>query len=248
METTREIVVKLSFSRKQALLALAFLFLAWSPGYLGSESLTLTTYYPAPYGGYVSILTTGNTILARDGGNASYVRLGTGYNGNNARRSNTVKLEVGNGAISTDNSIMWGTNKSALNIDQGGSIELGGAGGTPYIDFSQTMGQDFSARLILSQANRLQVIGDFQTVPTGGSLGDLWLSNSGSIRNVCRRVYYGIGVTAYCSGVERVIGFQGDGTPRISGFLPASATTSGVGRYIVLGEDWAGYMMCCKLN
>ncbi|MEK7721109.1 MAG: hypothetical protein AAB359_01825, partial [Elusimicrobiota bacterium] len=34
----------------------------------GSETLTLTTYYPAPYGGYVSLLTTGQTVLARDSG------------------------------------------------------------------------------------------------------------------------------------------------------------------------------------
>ena len=34
-----------------------------------SETLNITTYYPAPYGGYVSLLTTNNTYLARDGGN-----------------------------------------------------------------------------------------------------------------------------------------------------------------------------------
>jgi hypothetical protein len=36
---------------------------------VNSENLNVTTYYPAPYGGYVSILTTNSTWLARDTGN-----------------------------------------------------------------------------------------------------------------------------------------------------------------------------------
>lgn len=35
---------------------------------MGAETFTMTTYYPAPYGGYASLLTTGQTLLARDGG------------------------------------------------------------------------------------------------------------------------------------------------------------------------------------
>ncbi len=35
---------------------------------INSENLQISTYYPAPYGGYVSILTTNNTWLARDAG------------------------------------------------------------------------------------------------------------------------------------------------------------------------------------
>lgn len=46
---------------------------------IGSETLTLTTTYPAPVGIYRSMITTGtggaNTLLARDGGN---VGIGTG--------------------------------------------------------------------------------------------------------------------------------------------------------------------------
>lgn len=36
---------------------------------LGSESVTLATYYPAPSGVYTNMITTNNTYLARDGGN-----------------------------------------------------------------------------------------------------------------------------------------------------------------------------------
>jgi len=36
---------------------------------LGSENVTLTTYYPAPSGVYARMIITGSTFLARDGGN-----------------------------------------------------------------------------------------------------------------------------------------------------------------------------------
>ncbi|MBI4376301.1 MAG: hypothetical protein HY549_07605, partial [Elusimicrobia bacterium] len=50
---------------------------------LGSENITLSTYYPAPSGIYTRIITTGDTILARDGG-----RVGIGT------ASPSAKLEV----------------------------------------------------------------------------------------------------------------------------------------------------------
>lgn len=44
---------------------------------LSSENVTLNTYYPAPSGVYAQMITTGNTFLARDGGAASKVGVGT---------------------------------------------------------------------------------------------------------------------------------------------------------------------------
>jgi hypothetical protein len=46
-------------------------------GELNSESVTLSTYYPAPSGVYTNMITTGNTFLARDGGAATKVGVGT---------------------------------------------------------------------------------------------------------------------------------------------------------------------------
>lgn len=72
---SKECVVSLKFNipdkfpkMKFILTAAAVLFCGF-PLNLGSETLTLVTYYPAPYGGYASILTTGRTLLARDGNN-----------------------------------------------------------------------------------------------------------------------------------------------------------------------------------
>jgi hypothetical protein len=44
------------------------IYLTAIPKLADTENLVITTYYPAPYGGYVSLLTTNNTWLARDGG------------------------------------------------------------------------------------------------------------------------------------------------------------------------------------
>lgn len=47
----------------------AALLLSVLPTELATESVTLTTYYPAPSGVYTQMITTSNTYLARDGGN-----------------------------------------------------------------------------------------------------------------------------------------------------------------------------------
>ena len=75
MENERIIVLQIKLGRKHRLFALTLAFICFHPRLLGSETLTLTTYYPAPYGGYVALMTTGgsaanpvNTLLVRDTG------------------------------------------------------------------------------------------------------------------------------------------------------------------------------------
>lgn len=66
---------------------------------LESESVTLSTYYPAPSGVYTNMITTGNTYLARDGGNASMVGIGL--------INPTVKLDIAqNGAMKVGNAYL----------------------------------------------------------------------------------------------------------------------------------------------
>lgn len=73
-----EITVKfnLSFSRRFITAAGAFAIMLCAVPELDSESVTLSTYYPAPSGVYTNMITTGNTYLARDGGR--YVNATTG--------------------------------------------------------------------------------------------------------------------------------------------------------------------------
>lgn len=62
-------------SLKGRFFLIAAFLLTFHPSFLGSETLTMTTYYPAPYGGYTSILVTGDTLLASDA--ARRVGIGT---------------------------------------------------------------------------------------------------------------------------------------------------------------------------
>ena len=113
---------------------------------LASESVTLTTYYPAPSGVYTQMITTGNTFLSRDGacvaGNLnSCVGIGTTnpqnkldvsgsaaigtYAGNNIGPSNglIVSGTVGIGMSSPNPA-------AALNVT--GDVALVGASGSGY--------------------------------------------------------------------------------------------------------------------
>jgi len=89
MENEKVVVLQIKLSRKNCLLALTIALLCFHPRLVGSETLTLTTYYPAPYGGYASILSTGQTLLARDNG---AVGIGTDTTG-------SAKLSVMNGTV-----------------------------------------------------------------------------------------------------------------------------------------------------
>ena len=243
METT-EISLKLNFNRRQATLFIAFLLLAWHPGFLGSETLTLTTYYPAPYGGYVSLLTTNQTLLARDGGN-----VGIGIAGP------TSKLHVvsagGNTSIDvrTNGRIMTGdaSNNGGVWLSQSADGFVGNNGGN--IGFWTNSG--WAMQIVKSNGNvgignpapseRLSVTGNISVS------GDIVLSPNSYIRNFCVATAYSVtGFPQQCSNGGRIIGFMGDGVPRVTGFLPTTQTSSGVGKYVVLGEDWAGTMICCR--
>jgi len=57
---------------------LAAILLLAAVGDLNSESVTLSTYYPAPSGVYTQMITTGDTWLARDGGNVGIGTLNPG--------------------------------------------------------------------------------------------------------------------------------------------------------------------------
>lgn len=60
--------LELTAGPRTARTGLAALMLALAAPNVGSESVTMTTYYPAPSGAYTRMVTTGGTALARDGG------------------------------------------------------------------------------------------------------------------------------------------------------------------------------------
>lgn len=63
MKNTEEMIVKIRISARYILAAIALALIVWRPAVLESASMTMTSYYPAPYGGYNQLLTTGTTLL-----------------------------------------------------------------------------------------------------------------------------------------------------------------------------------------
>ena len=82
----------LTFSRRFITASAAAAMMLCAVPELDSESVTLSTYYPAPSGVYTNMITTGQTTLARDG---SSVTVGSSSTGS------TVKLTL-NGSLLTN--------------------------------------------------------------------------------------------------------------------------------------------------
>jgi hypothetical protein len=106
-----------------ARLLLAACLLALSAGDLASESLTLSTYYPAPLGVYASIITTGsggvNTLLARDSG-----RVGIGPNA----KTPLTQLQVtgdGTGFAQIGGGTGCGGNYTGISLNSAGMVGCG---------------------------------------------------------------------------------------------------------------------------
>ena len=76
-----DLVVRIDgqFARRTVLFAGAVLLSLTAASELASESVTLSTYYPAPSGVYAQLITTGKTYLARDNSPTApaYVGIGT---------------------------------------------------------------------------------------------------------------------------------------------------------------------------
>ncbi len=164
----------LRFSARMLRWAMAGAMVLVAAPELASESVSLTTYYPAPSGVYTQLIATSNAFMARDTG---YLDVGTNVTPPSPAGIGTVKEYVENGAVllGSPNVLAFG-NYSEIDGDQGGSIELGGnnsvAGvGTPYIDFHYAgLGGDFNTRIINDASNQLSIFGQGGAGSTGFSV------------------------------------------------------------------------------
>lgn len=249
MGTVKEINIRLKVSRNWLLPLLAALFLCWHPGFLGSETLQLTTYYPAPYGGYVSILTTGgtnanpvNTILVRD---VPAARLGVGIN-NPANKvqifgvgSGTVDLAV-NGRIMTGdangNGGMW------LSSAQDGFV--GNTGGN--VGF-WTSGVGWNALSVVKGSGNVGIgtTGPSERLHVEGNL-----YVNGELRGpFCTTRNYNLGSGGSCPGGYRIMAVYGSG-------VCASGGSTFLGGSLQDGSRWvqnyvsgcSGSMLCCRVR
>ncbi len=224
----KDMVIRVKITRERALAMLAFLFLAWHPGVLNSESLTLTTYYPAPYGGYVSLLTTGLTLLARD---SSRVGIGTGTDPLNTNH----KLTVSGGAIG---------GRHALTPGYASFSEYGtGDGGAAIYNDNAT----YKSLMVLgnnSAGTGLRIVSVYDDL---GVSGDVRLG--GAMRAVCELRAYTNAAVSYCGGSQSASAMYtivaiGDSLGRIQ-----RTTFDGGTNYtypFVYPPLTSGIMTCCK--
>ena len=241
-----ELVVRfdLRFSRAVVRAAVVAAMLLGSVSELGSESLTLTTYYPAPSGIYTRLIATNNTWLARDAGNVMVGGMGPA----------TQKLELANGS-----NMRWG-NGSLLQSDQGGSIELGGSNGitgvgVPYVDFHYTgLNQDYNIRMINDAANQL----DFQTAAggviltlTGAARNTTTISGDATVSNNMKADTF---VTSYGGGLCVEQNYNITGVTNCPGGTYATTVSGMIANKMLmpyytagtLGNNAQATMLCCN--
>ena len=108
----------LSFKRRSFVTLLTSLVLLMTAAELGSESVTLTTYYPAPSGVYTQMITTGKTLLARDG---TSVSIGSAYANNAANIAQLYVSAAGSGmGLYVGNGVPGATGAGQSYYEQGG--------------------------------------------------------------------------------------------------------------------------------
>lgn len=74
MKNTEEMIVKIRISARYMLAAIALALIVWRPAVIESSSMTMTSYYPAPYGGYNQLLATGQAYLGDSSSFSSVVK------------------------------------------------------------------------------------------------------------------------------------------------------------------------------
>lgn len=206
---------------------------------VASESVTLTTYYPAPSGVYAQMITTGNTYLARDGGNVGIGTAAPGY-----KLDDTGNFHAA-GAAQLD---------SSLNVNAGATIgttlTVNGAGiynrfGSQLVE---TSANDWTRWNQSQGATNGNAMYQSLSLGTGGLTVGTWINQpSGNIYATGHQFDGG----TYVNGAGGTCGW--------TSFNVGSATVlCGVGQYVTMqsgvmtkytaivdGTDPAGEAFCC---
>src|SRR3989338_6133209 len=80
------------------------------------ETITITTYYPAPYGSYAELSTTGNTYLATEGG-----RVGIGTMTPDAKLEVNGQVKITGGSPG-DDKVLTSDNNGMASWQKGGKV------------------------------------------------------------------------------------------------------------------------------
>ncbi|MCK4935235.1 MAG: hypothetical protein KAR84_00155 [Elusimicrobiales bacterium] len=267
MENERILIIQFQLTRFKVLALLTALFICFHPKLLGSEQLTLTTYYPSPYGGYAKLLTTDQTVLARDGGavgvggyntvTGASTKLAVKGNVGIGTSAPKNKLDIGGGAVigaaysaidtAPSNGLLIqgnvgiGTTAPKNKLDIGGGAVIGAAySGTKTASSNGLLVQG-NVGIGRSPSYPLDIKGDVR-------ITSLNFSSPGILRGLCTARRYRENRPSRCRFGEKIIGYYGDGNVQVYGFLAADGSMSGTGTYITMGQDWNGTMICCKIE
>ncbi|MBI5597653.1 MAG: hypothetical protein HY928_16310 [Elusimicrobia bacterium] len=211
---------EVSFGRREVVALAALALVALKPGALSTEQLTMTTYYPSPYGVYDQMRATNNTFLAYTGGS---VGVGTtappgGVKFNVAGAGNTSQFDgrVGVGGTYTDT---YGTGISVTNRN----VHVQGNESGSWL----RVGDAWSMNGIYSESGDV-VVGAQSGRVRIGSNDTQYLANS------CRWTAYTFGTTDYCPNGG--LGWSALAYTATSGRIEGGAIPT------------TGFMYCCKIQ
>lgn len=226
METTRNVIIEFKLTKARALFFLAFFFLTWHPAFLGSEILTLTTYYPAPFGGYVSLLSTGSSYFARDGGGVA-IR--------------------GSGVV--DSLTVYGTGTAISTIDNPVRTRFFSAASTGKGYAGTLTSNDFVLRT--SDQDRVTIAAATGNVNFSA---DISLSAGGTVRGICASYLFVPNGVSYCGGSPAasvnwtIVGYT-DTNGNFPLFQPHDHVNRLTNNWLGQGfELQQGLLTCCRIR
>lgn len=208
----------LAFSRRFIAMAGAAAIMLCAVPELDSESVTLSTYYPAPSGVYTNMITTSNSYLARDGGRYINGAVGSALALGTVTPEVNSKLTVSGGGISGSYGVTPRyTNWAAYGTGDGGAAIYNSSEGA------------YQALMLVGNnsggSHRRVKVWDEMTV-------------NGSLRATAAIVYQGAGCTDRVYGLGVVNCPGGQYATYTAGVLVARTVTVGT-------NDPTGTMLCC---
>lgn len=222
----KRLTLAVEFGRRELIGLAALALVVFRPGALSTEQLTLTTYYPSPYGVYDQLRATNNALLAYTAGavgvgttapTAKFHVVGNSLITGAARFGSDAQFDakIGINAVATDiyatGMSVSGKNVHVQGNENGTWLRVGDAWGLNGI-YSES-----GDAVVGAATGRVRI----------GSDDTQYLANS------CRNVFYAFGSTTYCPN-------GGTGWSAVG-----ASGTSGVIDFTI---PVTGFMYCCKMQ
>ena len=261
MERSIDVHLHLRYDRKSLRPWLAAAFLLLTAGDLASESVSLSTYYPAPSGVYTQLIATSVSYLARDAG---YVDVGTTAALPAGTKMSVMGGSVGIGTTSPGNALqIVGGGNSNVDLAVNGRIQTGDGGSSGGVWLSNAgnmfVGQDgtnlglYTAGagwgMVMTQGGFVGIGNNSPSYPldVGTVAGNPEMRVGGIAGVGCYWIAFGNSGATSCwnPAVENVLSVNYNGGPLyIGGYSPGVSYTVGNSMTIYT----TGTMLCCRIH